>query len=201
MSMIATMNRKQVIGCLAAFGLALAGGASAVGSTTPPTGELALKAAQQRIQAQRKADTKACGRLKGHAGAVCGAEAKARAALAMARVEAQREPGPDADHAVKNARAEAGYKVARERCDAVPKAARKACIVQARNARDAAFRQADVEKVQQELKLKAASRREGQGQPAKTPEERYAAQKAYCGLQGLERERCLEDVNRRFNKS
>ncbi|MBA2675627.1 hypothetical protein [Ramlibacter sp.] len=195
------MNRKQVVGCLAAFGLALAGGASALGSNTEPTGAQAFKAAQQRIQAQRKTETKACGRLKENAAEVCGAEANARAALAMAQLEAQREPGPDADHAVKNARAEAGYKVARERCDAAPKATRKACIAQAKDTRDAGLRQADVEKVQQELRLKAAGRREGQGQPAKTPEERYAAQKAYCGLQGIEREHCLAEVNRRFHKS
>lgn len=134
------------------------------------------EAAQERIEAQRKADDRACRQLKDQARDVCAAQAKGRERSALAALEAEYRPGPDAQRDAKEAKAEADYAVARVRCKGVAKEARDRCVDRARHALEAAIRQAKVEKVEQENALarekkkeeraKAAARAAQQGQNA-----------------------------------
>jgi hypothetical protein len=195
--------KKRVIGCIAALSLVSVAVIAADGPQGGAGDDAALKTALRKIDAQRKAQEKACRALSRDASNVCRVEARGRATVAEAQLQARHAPGPEAELAVKEARAEADYRVAVERCGSARGDTRKTCRQQAKAAREAALRLATVEKVQADLKRKASADerdREGLAQE-KTPQERYAALKAYCELQGPDREQCLADVKRRFGKS
>lgn len=119
--------------------------ADAWGTMTPDQYE----AAQERIEAQRKADDQACRKLKDHAQDVCAAQAKAREKTALAALEAENRPSPEAEREAKEVKAKADYAVARVRCKGVAEDARDRCVDRARHALEAAIRQAKVEKVRQ----------------------------------------------------
>lgn len=200
-SMEAMSNRMrlQVWGLAAALGAAAAG---AAWSARPAPDEAAHEAARERIEARQKADRKGCGRLEDNARDICQAEAKGRARVALARLEARLAPGPEADQAVMEIHADAELEVARERCDDARGKARKTCIAQAEAAHEAAVRHAMVMKVRNMRALEA--QREAPPEET-TPEEeakaRYAAEKARCVISGPDRDRCLEEAKRRFGKT
>ena len=174
--------------------LALAACGAAVGAM----GITDFKAMQQGIEAQARAAERACGKLGGTARALCETQAEGHAKVAKAQLEARRAPGPEADRRVKQAQAEADYELARVHCDAGRGRARKSCIAQAKAARVAAERLAMVEKV----RAQRAARQVRNDPPREdSPKERYAAMRAYCTIQGMERDRCLEEAKRRFHKS
>lgn len=170
---------------------------AACGAAMGAMGITEFKAMQQGIEAQARAAHRACGKLGGTARALCETQAEGRARVAKAQLGARREPGPEAERRVKDAQAEADYDVARVRCDAGRRGARKSCIAQAKAAREAAERLAMVEKVRAER----AGQHEDKDPRADSPKQRYAAMKAYCAIQGMERDRCLEEAKRRFHKS
>jgi hypothetical protein len=180
--------------CTAAAGVAF--------SATTGMSKDAFKLAQQRIEAQLKVDSKACGRFKGNAKDVCEAQAKGREQVAKAELDARYKPGPEAERVAKSAQADADYDVAKVRCDSARDKAKDTCLQKAKNARDAADRQAMIEKVKtvSARKARVEEQRTG-GKPAETPEARYAALKARCVMRGEERDSCLADVQRRFHKS
>lgn len=193
------LTRKLWAGCIAALcvsgmaGLAAADGAMA---------KSAYKAARERIELQGKADRKACERQKADARPLCEAQAKGREKVARARLEAQYRPGPDADRAVKEAQADANFELARVRCASGRAGQRKeACLAQARGVREAAVRQAKVEKVQELHALQAARDDRDEQQAEESPNARYRALKAYCLTTGPDRDRCLDEIKRRFNKT
>ena len=161
------------------------------------------KAALARIEQQRHKDDAACARLKDNALEICKLQAEGRQKVARAELEAQRKPGPDSEQAVKRAQAEADYRIARQRCSTAG-ARKDACIDQAKDARAAAIRLATVEKVHRksELRAKAEDERKGdkEAQP-ETPAQRFAARKAYCEMQGPDRDHCLAEAKRQFHKS
>jgi hypothetical protein len=198
--MIQTM--KMVAAGLATA-LAFAIGAGSALAANGAMGKDAYKAAQNRIEQQGKAQAKACGRLKANAKDVCQAQAKGDEAAAEAQLTAQYKPSPSAERDAKMARADADYAVAREKCDDVKDRARNACLRKAKDERDAADRLAKVEKVETvgELKARAAELRKDGPQPARSLEARYASAKAHCIMKGEERDRCLDDAKRRFQKS
>jgi len=135
------------------------GGTGVIAGADPAMGEDAYEAAQDRIEAQAKAQRKACVPLKGNAKEVCQLEAKGREKAAKAQLEAEDEPSPDAEKNAKIARAEADYDIARQRCAPLKDRAKDRCVKQARHDRDAAIRLAKVEKVEEmnTLKAKAAA--------------------------------------------
>jgi hypothetical protein len=188
--------------------LALAAGITLCGAgpvwavdAAPTISKAGYKSAQQRIEAQRTVDLKACARLKGNAADVCELQAKGKAAVAKAELDAQLKPTPELEQAAKEAGAEADYKVAKEKCDDARDRARDNCLKQAKAQREAAIRMAKVEKVAALRALKAEKTEQRKGKPPENPAARYAAVKARCEMQGQDRDRCLAELKRAFHKS
>lgn len=192
------MKRMTLIGGAAALVLAATAGAFAV---DPGPRQDGYKPGLQRIELQRRRDDAACLRLKDGARDLCKVQAEGREKVARAQLEAQRKPGPDSEQAVKEAQAEADYRVARQRCAGGP--GKDACIARAKDARAAAVRLAMVEKVRHanELRAHAENQRKGKTAQPETPKARYAARKAYCEMQGPDRDRCLAAAKQQFNHS
>lgn len=192
-----TRKTYLIGGMLALFVAAAAGGAgAAAGRDSPgPTG--------QRIAAQAKADRQACDRLQGNTRDICQAEAKGREKVARAELEARSDPTPEAEQALKEARADADYAVARQRCDdAKGKKATKACIARAKAVHEAAVRQAKVEKVHALNALKDKQEdRHASAAKEESPQARYKARKALCLTMGTERDSCMAELQRKFGKS
>lgn len=112
-----------------------------------PLSKAAYEAAKDRIEAQQRADLKACRRLKGERRDVCDAEAKGKEDAALARLEARWKRTPEAIQEAKEVTADANYRVSREKCEALRGDAQDRCVDEAKAAREAAIRQARVEKV------------------------------------------------------
>lgn len=121
--------------------------APARSAAAQPMTKAAYESARDRIEAQRKADDKACKRLKGHARDLCRVQAKGREKAERAQLEARYEPSPEATQEAKFAVAEANYEVEKVRCEARKDRARDRCLKAAKAGREAAERQARVEKV------------------------------------------------------
>jgi len=129
-----------------------------------------FKAAEQRIEAQAKAKRQACARLKGHAQEVCALQAKGWEKVAKAHLQAQHEPGPEAEKEAKFARADADYDVAKLRCKALKDRAQDACVKRAKHDREAAIRLAKVEKVEEvQERKREAKAEESRQKPASAP--------------------------------
>ena len=107
----------------------------------------AYKSAKDKVEAQAKADKKACASMKDNAKDVCQAEAKAKEKIAKAELDAQHKPGAKADEKVRLMKAEGEYEVAKEKCEDQKGAAMTACKKDAKTAYDkvkADVRQANV---------------------------------------------------------
>jgi len=190
------MNRIAIVlatACLAAAGVAHAGGGG--------LSKDAYEAMDARIDATRKAALQACDSQKGNAKDLCRIAAKGKAKVAKAELDAEREPSPAADRAVKIAAAEVDFDLAKQRCEDVKKPAREACQAHAEHERDAAERQAKIEHVEARRRLQQAKAASTKPAPAPASrDEKYAAEKARCGMMGEERDSCLADAKRRFGK-
>lgn len=127
-----------------------------------------FKAAQQRLEAQAKAQRKACGRLKDNAKEVCEVQAKGWEKVAKAQLQVRYKPGPESEKEAKFARADADYDVAKQRCKPLKDRAQDTCMAQARHDREAAIRLAKVEKVEelQAQKREAQEEHKAQSKPA-----------------------------------
>ncbi|NML44354.1 hypothetical protein HHL11_11370 [Ramlibacter sp. G-1-2-2] len=113
---------------------------------------------------------------------------------AQRRIVAEREAKED--------KAAADYDVAKARCkDARSDTARTACLEHAKVQRDAAVRQAKIERVESSKELKVRVQEAKKPKAPETPAARFAAEKARCELLGLERDNCLADARKRFNKA
>jgi hypothetical protein len=181
-------------------GLALYFGAAG-GALADGMGKEAYKAAKSRIEASLKDEVRACDAQKGNPRDICRATAEGHAKVALAELEAQYEPGPDAMAREMVAQAKADYEVARQRCAGMAAPARDACRAQAENKRDAGVRQAKLEHVATLRRLKALNASPGKEPASQSIDEKFAAQKARCGMLGEARDSCLADVKRRFNRS
>ncbi|RYF32835.1 MAG: hypothetical protein EOO21_06410, partial [Comamonadaceae bacterium] len=136
---------KALVGLAASLCLV---GLSHADASDDPLPQDQLKAARASIEAQHKAARKACGPLKGDREEICLLEAKGKAQVARARLDASQDPTPESEQAAKEVEADADYALAKAKCGASADKARKACIAKARSTREAAVRQAKVEKVQ-----------------------------------------------------
>lgn len=127
--------------------LGLSGAGAAVAEAKAGMGKAAYETALKRIEAQRKADDRACKRAKGHAKELCEAQAEGRDKAEKAKLEARYKPSPEAVQEAKFAVAEANYEVEMVKCEALKGRAEDRCEDRAKAAREAAERQARVEKV------------------------------------------------------
>lgn len=157
---MAPMIQRNMHVIALALALGLSGtGALAGADPDPAMSKAAYEAAQERIEAQAKAQRKACGALKGNAKDICQLEAKGWEKAAKAQLEAEYQPSPEAEKNAKIARAEADYDIAKRRCAPLKDRAKDRCLNQAKHDREAAIRLAKVEKVEEmnALKAKAAA--------------------------------------------
>jgi len=189
------MNKSLLLAvlCFASAEAAFAGGGG--------LSKDAYKAMDARIDATRKAALQACDNAKGNAKDLCRLAAKGKAKVAKAELDAEREPSPAADRAVKMAAAEADFDLAKQKCQDARAPAREACQARAEHERDAAERRAKIERVEATRRLQQA--KVASTRPAPAPasrEEKYAAEKARCGMMGEERDSCMADAKRRFGK-
>ena len=153
MALMDTTRMKYLIGLVLALGI---GAAAADSGAEAPLSKEALEASRERVEAQAKAQRKACDRFKGNARGVCQAEARGWEKVAEAQLEAQHQPGPEAEKNVKFAKADADYGVAKQRCQALKDRAKDHCTARAKHEREAAVRLAKVEKVEEVRQLKRA---------------------------------------------
>ena len=185
------------LGALAAC-IAAAGAVAAA----PGMNRDAYRTAGRQIDAVAKADHAACQRAKpGDARQLCDVQAKGREQVARARLEAQHKPGPESERRVKEAQADADFALAKTKCALGRPGAKDACLQQAKAQREAAERLAVVEKVQEVNAIKARLARPARTARVESPEEQFKSQKAYCAIQGADRDRCLAAVMRRFHKA
>jgi len=181
--------------CIAAAGSAFAGGGG--------MSKDAYQAMKDRIEAKQDTDLKACDRSHGNAKDICRAAAKGRAKVALADLKAEYQPSPEADRGKMMALADAEYDVARQKCDDAKEAAQDACKAKAEHVHEAAVRRAKIERVEATRRLQAqakAAHAQAQAQPQASLDEKYAAEKARCGLLGEERDSCLTDLKKRFHR-
>jgi hypothetical protein len=185
-------NILLLVFCIASAGGALAGG----GGMTKE----AYEAMKSRLEASQDAELKACDGDKSNARDICRAAAKGRGRVLLAELKAEYQPSPEADRATMMAQAEADYDVAKQKCDEARGKAKDACKARADQVREAAIRRAKIERVEATRRLKA---RGSTGQVAvqqQSPDEKYAAEKARCGMLGEERDNCLAEAKRRFHR-
>jgi hypothetical protein len=108
-------------------GIALGTVASADGMS-----KTGFEAAQHDIDTEYKAAKAGCDSLAGNAGDSCVAEAKGKAGVARADLQAQYQSTTRHNYDLRVARADAEYAVAREKCDAQSGEAQDLCIAAAK---------------------------------------------------------------------
>lgn len=148
-------ERRKLMGLAIAVTLAAAGSVGAqapnkalVVAKEPPLTQQRYEDRKKRIEAQSRADRKACRRLEGERRDVCEAQARGKEDAAKAKLEARFRGTPEATLRAKEVTAEANYKVAREKCALLEGKTEDRCMDEAKAAREAALRQARVEKVE-----------------------------------------------------
>jgi hypothetical protein len=163
---MSSTRKKYLIGLALVLGV---GAGGVVYSAETAMNKDAYKAAQHRIEAQGKAQRKACGRFKGNARDVCEVRAKGWEKMAKAQLETQYKPGPEAEKKAKIARADVDFDIARQRCEALKDRAHDTCTAKAKHDREAAIRLAKVEKVEELNALRRAAHEQRQAQQKAAP--------------------------------
>ncbi|QEI05347.1 hypothetical protein FXN63_05430 [Pigmentiphaga aceris] len=119
------MNLKSGL-AIAVLGLSITGGAFAATAA-----ENAMKAQEERIEGEYKAQRVECDRLSGNQKDVCQTQAKANRDKALADNKAAGKTAEAQADAAKTKR-EADYRVAREKCDPLSGAAKDQCVDRAK---------------------------------------------------------------------
>lgn len=118
-------QRAVVRGWLLALTLAACACAGAAGAATLTKQE--YLAERNRAQASYKLAWDSCRKLRDNARDICKVEAKSGYQVAKAELQAQYQPTPKRDDAVKLARAKAAYSLAWEKCDDLRAGAKIVC--------------------------------------------------------------------------
>ncbi|MCG2591698.1 hypothetical protein LZ009_02785 [Ramlibacter sp. XY19] len=186
------MNARTLLTaiCIAAAGSAFAGGGG--------MSKDAYKAMKDRIEAKQDTELQACDKSQGNAKDICRAAAKGRARVALADLKAEYQPSPEADRGKMMALADAEYDVAKQKCDDAKGPAKDACKAKADHVHEAAVRRAKIERVEASRRLQKSAHAAAPVQA--TQEEKFASEKARCGLLGEERDSCMADLKKRFNR-
>ena len=116
------------------------------------------RAAQRKIEQALKVEKQACGALQGNARDMCMTEAKGRAHVALAELQADYQPSPESQRDAKQAKAKASYAATRERCNNAAGAIKAACLQRAKASFESAMRISKVERVRATNALKAKER-------------------------------------------
>ena len=114
-----------LLGCSVALSAAHAAGMS----------KEAASAEKARIEAQAKADRKACDGLNGNAKDVCVEQAKGKENVARAELDYKQDASERHRGKVAAAKADAAYNVAREKCDDLSGDQKDVCVKDARAAK------------------------------------------------------------------
>lgn len=135
------MNKQKVNLIALAIGLSFGVGAMAQGITKDD-----YKAGKDQIAVDYKAAKVGCESLSGNANDICLVEAKGRAKVTRAELDASYTPSRKHHYQLRIARAEANYAVAKERCDDKAGHAKDVCVEEAKAAETAAKADAKAQK-------------------------------------------------------
>jgi hypothetical protein len=187
---------KHLVSLAIAAGLTLAGSAFAA---DPAMDKDAYKAAKDKIEAQAKADKKACDAMKDNAKDVCQAEAKAKEKIAKAELDARKKGyTPQARHDLDVARAEANYDVAKQKCDEKAGNDKDVCMKDAKVALTTAKSDAKVQYEANKSDGRMSDTRSDASQDKRRAQ--YLAARERCdAYTGDTKDRCLNDAKNRFN--
>ena len=100
------------------------------------------KAGKEKVEADYKADKKACGDMKGNAKDVCIKEAKGKEKVAKADLEQSYKPSDKHMKDAAEAKADSEYAVAKEKCEDQKGDAKSTCKKDAKAAHEAAIKAA-----------------------------------------------------------
>ena len=128
--------RRQLCGIAAAVGLAFAAGAHAQSSSQSDAGpsfrDQAFEAQGDRINDRYRKAKEECESKRGNAQDLCEKRAEARRNVDRAELAAHKNPTPQNQRKVAEAKAEAEYAVEREKCDGKPGSERTSCQKEAK---------------------------------------------------------------------
>jgi len=127
------MNKLHMNAVAIATFLAFSAGAMAQGMTKDEH-----KAGHERIAADYAAAKAQCASLSGNPNDICEAQAKGKAKVARAELDARYMPSAKAQHEVRVVKAEADLAVAKERCDDMGGNAKDVCLKEAKAVETAA---------------------------------------------------------------
>jgi hypothetical protein len=177
--------------------------ASAFAADTTGMNKDAYKGAKDKLEAQYKADKKACDGQQGNAKDICKAEAKGKDKIAKAELDAQYKPSARADEKVRLAKADADYDVAKQKCGDMKGNSKDVCRKDAKAAHESAKGQAKADKTAARNGMNsAAAVNERQDAAKDTADAQYAAAKERCdAMKGGAKDRCIAGAKRQFSKS
>lgn len=201
------MKNQRMTAIAMAIGLVFSAGAIAQAVTKD-----AYKAGEARIAAEYTADKAKCEALSGNAKDICFAEAKGKAKVADATLEASYEPTVKHRYDVMVAKAKADYAVANEKCDDRAGNDQEVCVKEAKAAETAVRADAEVQlktwEANQAASEKAAvadTKASEQGAAARhdaaaqVRDANYAVAKAKCdGLASADSDRCVQAAKAKF---
>lgn len=151
---------------LCALGLALAGSALAADDLATMTKD-AYRSSEDKIDAQHRADSKACDTLRAYDRDICEAQADGKEKVTRAELDARNRPGVEAAAKVKEVRADAAYDVAKERCKDLRGTHKGACRRDAKMVHERTRSQAKFEKSVARTAAKRATLKAAAAKPVK----------------------------------
>ncbi|WP_295442107.1 hypothetical protein [uncultured Thiodictyon sp.] len=203
------MKNMQLTTISMAIGLIFSAGVMAQAMTKD-----AYKAAEAQIATEYTADKAKCNALAANAKDICIAEAKGKAKVASAELEANYEPSAKHHYKAVVAKAEADYAVADEKCDDQAGNAKDLCVkeakaVETRVRADAeaqlkmteANKTASDKSTAADTKAKEAGVSARQDAAAEKGDANYAVAKEKCAaLMAPDSDRCLKDAKAKYGK-
>jgi ParB-like chromosome segregation protein Spo0J len=203
------MNKLNVNAVAFAMGLAFSVGAMAQGMSKQNH-----KAGQDRISADYTAAKARCASLSGNPNDICEAEAKGKAKVARAELDAAYLPSDKARHEARIAKAEADQAVAKERCDDMAGNAKDVCLKVANAVETAAkadakaqMKTAEANAVASETSADARAKADNKSAEARKEatddklDAQHGVAKQQCDtFAGSAKDACLDQAKARFTK-
>jgi hypothetical protein len=194
---------KLLMSLLAGAGIAFSGAVLAANATAPMSRD-AYKAAEDKAEADYKADKDRCSSLTGNAKDICVKEAKGKEKIAKADAEAAYKNTDKARYDARVARADADYDVAKEKCDDLKGNDKDVCVKEAKASYTRAKADAKVARTAQETTHTAAVKTSNARQDAAEDKRDadYKVAKEKCdALSGAAKDQCVQNAKARYGKS
>ncbi|MBL0143008.1 MAG: hypothetical protein IPP91_13120 [Betaproteobacteria bacterium] len=204
------MNKFNFTALAAAFCLAMSTGA--IGATLSKAEH---KSAKEDVESRYKSEAEACKAMSGNTKDICIEEAKGRAKISKAELEASFSPSDKHSYDVRVAKADAAYGVAKEKCDDFAGNAKDVCRKEAKSAHVAAKANAKLAEKTADANASAAEKTNDakataraktndavRDATAEKAEAAYAVAKQKCdAYAGDAKANCIKDAKVRYGQS